>query len=45
MYDWLLYMYQNGNLTDAQIDKAVTKIWISFEEATVIKNSKSATAA
>lgn len=40
MYDYLLGMYLRGTLTEAALDAAVVKGWITAEEAAQIRAAK-----
>lgn len=39
MYNTLLRMWKKGQLTEEQLDKAVTKGWITEGQAETIKNT------
>lgn len=40
MYDYLFGMYMRGTLTDAALDAAVTKGWVTADEAAQIRAAK-----
>ena len=40
MYERLKRLYLEGRLTDAQLDKAVLKGWITSEQAQEIRDAK-----
>lgn len=40
MYDRLLRLYTEGRLSDTGLDNAVSKGWITEEEAIIIRDAK-----